>query len=385
MLNKKALQVFIDEFYCDGMTLIFSGWAIPPRPIARVDLLLGGQTKLRLHSFGLPSGDVAAIHGVHAQNVRFQERLPLPEDFRPIFFGQSVLIMTTMSGQSLQYDIFSQRIPMSARNRLGGVDVKLRDLRLGIGITTFNRSSILARTLDNLTKNSRFSYSLVVADDGSSDDTADMLRQKNVEFIRGENRGVAWNKNRVLFLLASIRKCDIVILLEDDTYPSQIGWESHWIIGASLYGHCNFYPPWFGAASHGGFGQWFDPGNFQGKVSGQCSAFSSEALSWVGYLDSRFGRYGFEHVEHSMRMVRGGFGGYRVGSSSSDYNYYLIKGGLEVAESVSSASDESIEHNGAVLLAVQAEGIFRPAWRTDEELALLRGELSELSVHPRTS
>lgn len=92
---------------------------------------------------------------------------------------------------------------------------------VGIGIVTCNRRAILSDTIDQVRAFTRQpNAALVVADDGSRDGTLDMLRGKRVPVITGVNMGIAWNKNRALFMLADMLECETVILLEDDTQPN---------------------------------------------------------------------------------------------------------------------------------------------------------------------
>src|ERR1700712_3829984 len=98
-------------------------------------------------------------------------------------------------------------------------------LKLGIGIPSFNRKPILRETINSIRVMTKYLPSvLVVADDGSSDGTADMLERMGVACVRGRNMGVAWNKNRALYMLNARLRCDVTILLEDDAYPSRLGW-----------------------------------------------------------------------------------------------------------------------------------------------------------------
>ena len=80
----------------------------------------------------------------------------------------------------------------------------------------------------------RTDVDFVVADDGSTDGSVAMLREQDVPVVTGVNMGVAWNKNRALYLLAQVRGCVAVILLEDDTMPDRTGWEDAWISAALL-------------------------------------------------------------------------------------------------------------------------------------------------------
>lgn len=165
-------------------------------------------------------------------------------------------------------------------------------MTLGIGIVTYNRRDVLLGTLDAVLRHTRAPSRLLVADDGSTDGTVEAVHDLRIPVVTGQNAGVAWNKNRVLFAL---RGCDPIILLEDDTRPSAPGWEAPLADGARRWGHVNLAGDWFAHAFVSGAGTADDP-ILARETSGQCSAFSAEALAWVGYLDTRFKGYGFANT-----------------------------------------------------------------------------------------
>ena len=182
---------------------------------------------------------------------------------------------------------------------------------LGIGVVTYMRREKLQKTLDKLLEFTTGSYEMAVADDGSSDDTREMLEKKGITYVTGPNRGVSWNKNRAIFFLKNIKKCDTVILIEDDTFPTERCWQDRWCQAASEWGHVNFAASWpeFRTKFISGSGSVLDP-FISPMCSGQCTAFSREALEYVGYLDTRFVGFGYGHGEHSQRFLRMGYGGY---------------------------------------------------------------------------
>src|ERR1700677_5047299 len=131
---------------------------------------------------------------------------------------------------------------------------------VGIGIITYNRKEILNDTIDRVRACTRHpGAALVVADDGSSDGTTAMLREKQVPMIAGVNMGIAWNKNRALFLLSQMLGCDTVILLEDDTQPNRAGWEADWMWASRRWGHINLAGDWMSEYFLSGAGTPEDP------------------------------------------------------------------------------------------------------------------------------
>jgi glycosyltransferase involved in cell wall biosynthesis len=68
-------------------------------------------------------------------------------------------------------------------------------VKLGIGITTFNRCRKLEACISRLQKLTVQPFRLVVADDGSTDATAAICAQRELISVAGVNMGIAWNKN----------------------------------------------------------------------------------------------------------------------------------------------------------------------------------------------
>jgi Glycosyltransferases involved in cell wall biogenesis len=74
-------------------------------------------------------------------------------------------------------------------------------IRLGIGITTYNRSRFLIKNIIKLYEMTSIDFVLIVADDGSTDETRELLEKNRVNYVTGENRGVAWNKNKMFIII----------------------------------------------------------------------------------------------------------------------------------------------------------------------------------------
>ena len=251
----------------------------------------------------------------------------------------------------------------------------MRD-RVGIGVTTFNRGARLETCLDRLRELTSRPFQLVVADGGSTDATVAACAQRRIACITGPNMGIAWNKNRALFFLHRIQECDSIILIEDDCYPNQRGWETEWIEGARKWGHVNFGGAWFREKVLSGDGTIENP-FVSRSLSGQCVAFSDTALSVCGYFDSRFKGYGYEHAEHSSRLVRNGFGGEMrmVESGTPEPHYYLLASDLTVFSDESYRDEKSLATNWATWERMHGEPEYRNPWRTKDEFRQFRHEM----------
>ena len=175
--------------------------------------------------------------------------------------------------------------------------------KIGIGITTYNRSVNLRDTLTGVFATSTPDV-VAVADDGSEDDTASVMGDfPNVVYLQNPNGGIARNKNRLLFRLFAIERCDVVILLEDDTKPILKGWIEEWSRAARMYGSVSC-----GGVFTSGEGAATSPFTCP-EITAQCWAINRDAWQGIGYLDHRFKSYGYEHVEWQRRAALSGWGG----------------------------------------------------------------------------
>ena len=252
---------------------------------------------------------------------------------------------------------------------------------VGIGIVTYNRKAILSDTIDRVRALTRQpGAALVVADDGSTDGTLAMLRDKQVPVITGINMGIAWNKNRALFLLSHMLGCQTVILLEDDTQPTRAGWESEWIDGANRWGHVNFAAEWMQQYILSGKGTAADPARSK-QITAQCAAYSDSALCYGGYFDPLFRGYGHEHVEHSRRLVRVGYGGTDERINGEDVvTYNLLKGDLTVVNTPSFQNAEQEDRNFQIAKVIMGKQGYRSPWGEDKEMRQFRSETESAMI-----
>ncbi len=249
-------------------------------------------------------------------------------------------------------------------------------LHVGIGVISYNRRDLLRETIGLIRAHTLHRHaSLVVADDGSTDGTLEMLQSIRAPYVTGPNGGVVRNKNRVLFLLAEIARCDVVILLEDDTQPTRTGWDTVWIAGAMRYGHVNMALDHLSEHFLYGTGSAADPIGSK-AISAQCVAFSWEALRYAGYFDSRFKGFGHGHVEHSIRMVRCGYGGAEeMVDGARKMIFKLVRSDLVARAAPSYGSDIERERNLILTHQVVNEEVYRAPWRSDAEMRQFRSEM----------
>src|ERR1700733_5696029 len=250
--------------------------------------------------------------------------------------------------------------------------------RLGIGIITRNRVATLQRCVAEVERHTRVAFQLLIADDGSTDDTVSWARGAGITTVTGPRRGCAWNKNRALYFLLEHTGCDPILLLEDDTWPVAAGWDAVWIAAARRWQHVNYcygYSP-------AGSGTVDDP--YRGTAfGGHCTITTRAALDEVGYLDSRFTGYGCEHVEWTHRFRAR----YETSWALPQYTVPCLDFGVRATWPASSFSEAELATNKAVferMRADPAEPLRREAWRNDGERRRLQAEVTAASSAARS-
>jgi hypothetical protein len=131
---------------------------------------------------------------------------------------------------------------------------------------------------------------------------------------------------------------------------------------ARRWGHINYAADWMQEHFQSGAGTAADPIRSP-LVTAQCAAYSRDALTFGGYFDPRFKGYGHEHVEHTRRLVRVGYGGTEdVIEGREHVRYYMIKGDLEVVGSNSHFNSEQEERNLNLARSLMGQQGYRTHW-----------------------
>ena len=239
-------------------------------------------------------------------------------------------------------------------------------LNVGIGVITYNRKDHLEKTVEAIKAFTTGDYQLVVADDGSKDDTVEWCQQNNIPHTYCANKGVVRNKNRALYYLNEVKKVDVLILLEDDCRPNKESWQKEWVIAALLWGHINYAHKRIikkEDAVVAGTGSSTLPYLCR-LVTGQCTACSKDAMDNIGYLDPRFSGYGAGHVEWTERFIRQGYNG----STEKHWVYPAINTGLNSDDAPTFKNPEQLEKNRALKKKISKDAHKREPWvNTDEE------------------
>lgn len=91
-------------------------------------------------------------------------------------------------------------------------------MKIIVAVVTYNRSMLLSRCIDNILLQSRMPDEIVVINNGSTDDTEEMLRGKGIKCITQENVGSAGGWHRAISISIE-ENFDAVWLMDDDGFP----------------------------------------------------------------------------------------------------------------------------------------------------------------------
>jgi len=201
---------------------------------------------------------------------------------------------------------------------------------IGVGVLSFNRFSSLKRLIDSIkTYTDLKRTTIFISDDNSTDEATikylDRLeKQPNFVVLRNsQNLGIADNSNR---LLQCLSRFSHGLLLNDDVEVLQFGWEYFYSKAARQTGfhHFSYYQPGvYGASEPTDF---LVRGNLNLKSiserpHGAILSFTNEMLDKCGGFNNKYGQYGMEHIDWSLKPHEFGLqeSGFYDVSGSQDY------------------------------------------------------------------
>lgn len=170
---------------------------------------------------------------------------------------------------------------------------------IGIGVTTHNRHSVAAETLERIRERLPPKARLVVVDDASSD-----APPFEVSYRFSNNVGIARAKNKCLELLAD---CEHVFLFDDDTYPIA----DYWWVPYCNTDEAHFMYSFVDFANGQKIGDdaivYQDSDRVVHSHARGCMLYlRRDAIDRVGGFDPAFGKWGWEHANLSDRIFAAG-------------------------------------------------------------------------------
>lgn len=155
-------------------------------------------------------------------------------------------------------------------------------MRIGVGVsTTTRRPDHFERWVDLL--------------------ASDLFVNITDKYIAHDIDSVAKSKNECL---RNLRECDYVFLFDDDCFPIKAGWEKIFIDAHNAFGchHFSYLHNFLHVRKVGG-----KDGISTYNNSIGCMMFlTKDAIERVGAYDEGYGKYGYEHVDYSERVLMAG-------------------------------------------------------------------------------
>lgn len=189
-------------------------------------------------------------------------------------------------------------------------------VKRGVAVCHFNRFENLEYMCNQLRVTLPEDTRIVVCDDGSRIPNADFYspveetcRNYGILLIKGENKGVAANKNRALWAL---QDCHFLAILEDDLIPQEKGWFELYEKAATLSGIHHFCRVQGGlviskAEKFDTFMKEQDLTMIYGKAPrGDLTFLTASVIKEVGAFHPAFKGAGYAHLHWSERVVEAG-------------------------------------------------------------------------------
>lgn len=205
-------------------------------------------------------------------------------------------------------------------------------MRIGIGVTTYNRPECLKECLDKIEEHTN-GYKMHIAKDTDED-----------------RRGVAYRKNECL---RALKDCDYVFLFDDDCFPIKDGWVE-FFINKGFNEHLLYLNE-----SHNFICDTGDISTYN-DCGGVFMFLTKEHIKYVGAFNEKFTPYGFEHAEYSMRIA----GGHREFLMLNRTDEYLFAHDYSTPNHKSSITDEEkkecIKNNWDKFFKCEIKNIYLP-------------------------
>ncbi len=239
-------------------------------------------------------------------------QLTVPSLPAPSFADQSYLAeIGTFSGLALAR--YSQRL------RQGPKALSHTNLRFVLAVTTYNRRNYLEQFIESwlVTRNQEVAWTLIIADDGSSDGTWEYVRDLQIPgtdlmLIENNRSDVLHQTNTILQQLSRL-DFDVCFKCDDDVRFTKKGWDDlYWTtIQRTGYDHLVYYnQKWRPALTYSvpkQYGQLIAQCDLS-HIQGAFFTITPEVLKVVGYFDAyHLGFRGYEHNDYTARCCRAGF------------------------------------------------------------------------------
>lgn len=156
-------------------------------------------------------------------------------------------------------------------------------MRIGVGVTTYNRPECLKKCLGQIKLHTLTNGSTIY----------DEVKIHVSEDTDQDRKGVAARKNECL---RALKDCDHIFLLDDDTYPIQDRWIENFV--NSEYKHLLYL-----TSQHRPFIHCGDGSTIYLDCGGVFMYMAKECVDKIGAFNEEFKIWGYEHAEYSKRIA----------------------------------------------------------------------------------
>ena len=209
--------------------------------------------------------------------------------------------------------------------------------KLILAITTYNRKDYLERCLNSwfLNRNKDVEYEIIIADDGSTDDTLAFCQTlvdnvplgfPKTTIIKNKRIGVSNQTNTIIKELEN-RDFDLCFKVDDDVYFQKQGWDDLYLnaIQETGFQHLIFIPEVFCDKS----AEIIKLKSLESRINsfllpGLFYTLTPEIIRTVGYFDCRaFGPAHSGHVDYSYRCCHAGFNSAKNPFDAANSNLFI--------------------------------------------------------------
>jgi len=169
--------------------------------------------------------------------------------------------------------------------------------KIGIGCTTYNRDGMIKEwKVRTFCESIDWEYFYQTTGTKNQFDGIDkkgnLIYAYIAEDTDEDRRGISYRKNECL---RALKDCDYIFLFDDDTFPIKEGWIDYFINNS---GGCHLL---YLNESHNKQHSLMDVDVYS-NCGGAFMFMTSKHIKKVGAFNEKFGLYGFEHAEYSMRI-----------------------------------------------------------------------------------
>lgn len=189
--------------------------------------------------------------------------------------------------------------------------------RIVVGVTTYNRIDYIGKFIESFlaTKSDELHHTLIVADDGSTDGTIELVKSLSVDsstdvvLIQNRGVGIAGQTNSILYAAKHLQ-FDLGFKADDDISFKKPGWDVAYLhaVQSAGFGHLVFHDNTWKKGNRRRRKDELRSSTDAAGAMGCLWTFTQDVLNQVGYFDEQnFPIRGHAHLDFTLRACRAGF------------------------------------------------------------------------------